>query len=281
VEKTNTMGCCLSFNQKIETNVALKAPHGTEYMAVDKKQMKKEGDINNWIKSLMIDKGKKNYIVYNDQNIKTFSDGGHCKGILSWDEKNITWLVHSIPHFPAYFTGDTISTIDESQLKYGQSLICLKNIPIQHLDDIKMSLSVMKAHVYISTTELPKSDGSEVRHIKFTGKLVHLSKSHKLEESIYEIIQKRFGGKYIMETWNHGHKTQNTDTLKLNDKVIWPCGLSYTTTQDHSKWAVSSDTVCIGDLNYIESQLHRGGGSVVIKSKKLSRQFRKLIITNK
>jgi hypothetical protein len=271
------MGCCVSFTKKVNVKIALKAPNGKTYMSIDKKEMIKGENIDEWIKTVLCDKKKNNYVVYNDQNKKVFSQGGHCKGILLWNNENITWLVHSVPHFPEQFTGDSISSINESQLQYGQSFACVRNIPIEHLQDILSSLSLMKAHVYMSTMKLPTQTVENTKEIVFTEKMKHVGKTPKLEESIYEIIQKSVKGKFIMETWNHGHKSKDNDHLKLNTKVKWPCGISYTTTQDHSKWAVSENTVCIGDLNYMESQLHRGGGALVIRSLKLAKQFQKLI----
>ena len=52
-------------------------------------------------------------------------------------------------------------------------------------------------------------------------------------------------------------------------------------THDHSKWAISLDkktpVVCIGDINRMESQRKRGGGTVCFKSADVWTSFNKSV----
>jgi len=51
----------------------------------------------------------------------------------------------------------------------------------------------------------------------------------------------------------------------MNIAVIqMPDGTSYKETDDHSKWAISNpgNHVCIGDINRVDGQFKRGGGTV-------------------
>ncbi|KAF0290883.1 Deoxyribonuclease-2 [Amphibalanus amphitrite] len=58
--------------------------------------------------------------------------------------------------------------------------------------------------------------------------------------------------------------------------------LDFEYTKDHSKWAVSKDGkepwVCIGDLNRMETQKRRGGGTACLKNHNLWKNFRKAAI---
>ncbi|RWS18286.1 hypothetical protein B4U80_01137 [Leptotrombidium deliense] len=52
-------------------------------------------------------------------------------------------------------------------------------------------------------------------------------------------------------------------------------------TQDHAKWAITVNLnfacVCIADLNRIEAQSKRGGGSLCFNDNDLWKQFRDII----
>lgn len=57
-------------------------------------------------------------------------------------------------------------------------------------------------------------------------------------------------------------------------------GLGYGETKEHSKWAVSSDKVnwaCIGDINRMESQADRGGGTTCVYMPGLWKSLKNLI----
>ncbi len=50
--------------------------------------------------------------------------------------------------------------------------------------------------------------------------------------------------------------------------IVRYCYSTWHETQDHSKWAIAldaSNTLCISDINRMESQRNRGGGTVCFK----------------
>jgi deoxyribonuclease II len=57
-------------------------------------------------------------------------------------------------------------------------------------------------------------------------------------------------------------------------------GLAYKETKEHSKWAISSDKTnwaCIGDINRMDSQADRGGGTTCFYMAGLWRSLKNLI----
>ncbi|KAJ8950997.1 hypothetical protein NQ318_006381 [Aromia moschata] len=71
----------------------------------------------------------------------------------------------------------------------------------------------------------------------------------------------------------------NVESIFINSVNV-----SFTTTNDHSKWAVTppSDTknwICVGDINRAEHQTVRGGGTVCMNSKKVATNYKKCVQT--
>lgn len=62
----------------------------------------------------------------------------------------------------------------------------------------------------------------------------------------------------------YSYAVQNITGVEMPDKTYWK------ETQDHSKWAVSTEkasTACVGDINRQWSQNKRGGGTVCLKDR--------------
>ena len=55
----------------------------------------------------------------------------------------------------------------------------------------------------------------------------------------------------------------------------------FTTTKDHAKWAISLDRkrpwVCVGDINRMETQRRRGGGTACFASYKVWKTFKRSV----
>jgi len=104
------------------TKVALKLPHGLKGMEYDAYKKRFVGcHIQEWLARLYRDATWTNWVTYNDQNHLGLSKKGHCKGIVAWNETRVSWLCHSVPHFPREFNGTTLSDIEPSEHLYGQS----------------------------------------------------------------------------------------------------------------------------------------------------------------
>lgn len=292
------MGCinscsCISASA-VRADIALKLPNTKNcvYIRHKKKKWEKCDDINTWLQTCITKHKFQHWILYNDENSdKTHSNNGHSKGVVMWNDKSVSWLIHSVPDFPKSIEPSILTTmacisfadlrfpdIDDSQLIYGQSFVCLSNIGLDKLDSILSQLSIMKVHCYSSNYDLPALVKSDLETLNLDSKISHVSKSPKNEIDIYEsYLAKNHGGKWRTQTWVRGHNIDDTATvaqiqnIKLHD-------INYTYKQDHSKWAVSDNGhVFIGDLNRMTSQFRRGGGGIVIKSDRLSNLFNSLI----
>uniref|UniRef100_A0A6C0H549 Uncharacterized protein n=1 Tax=viral metagenome TaxID=1070528 RepID=A0A6C0H549_9ZZZZ len=271
------MYCCLK-NKEIKYEIALKYPRSVKYRIISKNTngWKEEDDISNWVKMKYLQSKWDNYLVYNDEianNTKTTD--GHCKGILSWTNKKIGWLIHSVPKFPEKIG----SAIQYEQLQYGQSFIYIE-FSIIHLSEIIGQISKMNPNVYIGNNyidKLSKCNEYKIYPI-LQNKIYHVSKSEKYEKDIYEdILVREFGDGCFVESWIRGKIIQDSENVK-NIKEL---SGNVEETHDHSKFAVSfgkEKWVFIGDLNRMESQKKRGGGGILIKDDEIHGYFLELVM---
>ena len=295
------MGHCFSccFRKPLSTltrnELSIKLPHGLSYIYYcdeAKTFMKSESnsDINSWIKNLYANSDWKNWIVYNDQiEVIGFkhTTKGHCKGIVAWNDKNISWLCHSTPNFPKYFNGNEISDLESNEHMYGQIYQYIE-IPFNNsiLNDILSQIDIMDANVYMEKYDKPiyfnKDDDIKIRKIQLHNDIEHVAKSPCYEIDIYsEYLAHEFPHKWYVETWIRGHHIEKTCDKIIDIKDIQFQDIKYTEKQDHSKWAVSDkDLYWVGDLNRMTSQYKRGGGGFIIKNMDISESFRNKLIND-
>lgn len=123
------------------------------------------------------------------------------------------------------------------------------------------------------------------------GSFTFVTKPKPLDTNIFEgflspywsnTLRKDVG--FFIETW--GRPLLPSDCTARNPminirKLAFGSALQKET-QDHSKWAISSNRsfalVCVGDLNHQSSQSHRGGSFFCIQDAAVYGQFSKLII---
>lgn len=284
------MGCCFSTEN---VKIALKIPNSESYLEVKKtcftKKLVEKEDINIWIKNIYKNKLYTQYIVYNDElNGKSITHKGHCKGILSWNKKEISWLIHSIPNFPEQFDGMNISNIKQSSTKYGQSFIFIDNIPINKLNELLENLIIMNPNICITNVDYnniknnikEKIKNKKMSHVRINNKISHIAKSKNNEIDIYEHLANEYGGMWICKTWIRGKECENTMHVK-NSVGIQHKNIKYNSSQDHSKYAFNNDVLIIGDLNRMTSQYKRGGGGIILKSKKITKILTDITQTEK
>jgi len=274
----------LNLNDKIQ--IALKYPHTFEYQEIKNNGIIYEHDINGWIRNLYANSKWTHYIVYNDQTdllqYKHHHTKGHTKGILCYNKTSISWLVHSVPNFPAFFNGKDISEILESEKKYGQSF-CHVLFPIEKLNDVLINLNNMDPNIYISTDEIKKLSLKQHKdcfsQVFLEDNISHITKSPIVKYDIYEQICFLIKDSLFVETWIRGHEVTETNNVTHTKKIKIKNGF-YERHSDHSKWAVAKNKpyIFIGDLNRMTSQFERGGGGILIKDEKLHKYFKSIIL---
>lgn len=205
------------------------------------------------------------YLMYNDQppiGTKT-TNHGHTKGDIAFDRTSGFWLVHSVPHFPPV-ASDGYS-YPESGTVFGQTFLCV-TYQYSQLNAIGRQLLYNYPKIYAHN--LPEKfvhdnmnvsqaiNGSHVREAPWNNLLTLTSSAGQPFLSfakfttygldLYDAwLAPHFATSMDAETWRNGgeplasncsckYHVLNVASLKLLD-------ISWKKTEDHAKWAVTSD----------------------------------------
>jgi deoxyribonuclease-2 len=288
------MGQCFCIESEI-TRLALKFPHGTSGIEYDpSSEQMKECDVQTWLQQRYADNVFTNWIVYNDQSYNQQHSKAHAKGVVAWNDKRISWLIHSVPHFPNEFNGQSFPPINPSELVYGQSFL-YHEVPLQNelLYSIIQQLVIMDVHVmfyhydkgqpfHMTFCEFAKKQKQEPKLISeiVLGKNVsHIAKSPQHNIDIYsEYLAKTYPFQWKIQTWKRGLPIL-TECKSIHDveNMKWK-DIEYKTSQDHSKYGVSDGKlVFVGDLNRMSSQLSKGGAIVMVSDQGMSTALGKIV----
>jgi deoxyribonuclease-2 len=317
------MGCCFSSNSfnslccynksSIIKLVALKLPHGSKGI----KYCEQTGgfihcDINTWLSQLYLNSEWTNWQIYNDETGHIINEHddihhkkGHCKGIVAWNNKRISWLCHSLPNFPKFFDGKIISDIESGELIYGQSFQYIElDYSEEMITNIIKQLDIMEANIFSNSASGGRSD-SQIKitnlkqnwwqggciTLKLTDTITHIAKPPYCHIDIYsDYLVEEYNHFWKVETWIRGHHILEEPLTEIllnssSHKIIDITSLQFedikwTEKQDHSKWATTSPSgshYWIGDLNRMTSQYKRGGGGFICMDKNIASAFNKLI----
>ena len=306
--------CCFNFKQNtVIKSVALKLPHGSKGI----EYCEQTGgfihcDINTWLSQLYLNSEWTNWQIYNDETGHIIDEPenihhkkGHCKGIVAWNNKRISWLCHSVPNFPKFFDGKIISDIETGELIYGQSFQYIElDYSEEMIINIIKQLHIMEANIFISNSV---NDCQILEQIKITNlkqnwwkggciplklsnTITHIAKPPYCHIDIYsDYLVKEYNHIWKVETWIRGHHILEESLTEIslglsNDKIIDITTLQFedikwTEKQDHSKWATTApgSHYWIGDLNRMTSQYKRGGGGFICMDQNIASAFNKLI----
>ena len=309
--------CCYNFKRNtVIKYVALKLPHGLKGIEFcdQKGEFINCNDINSWLSQLYLNSEWTHWQIYNDEtgHISTSNNGidhkhtkGHCKGIVAWNTKRISWLCHSVPNFPRSFDGKIISDIESGELIYGQSFQYIEtDYSEQMIYNILKQLHIMEAHIFSNSgpinNQLDKKWGqgghnplkiNTINTLQLSDSITHIAKSPHCHIDIYsDYLAKEYNHIWKVETWIRGHHILEEPmfddiSLNLSHKIIDITSLqfeniSWSEKQDHSKWATTAPLgshYWIGDLNRMTSQYKRGGGGFICMDLKIANAFHKLI----
>ena len=292
--------------------VLLKEPHGEKflfYRPFEKGFVQCE-NINLFLKTVYqstnFRRGKSwtQWLVYNDEvEGSAQTTAGHCKGVLAWNTERISWLVHSVPKFPATFDGDTIAPICENQLIYGQSFHYIEfAFKEDTLRLIRQQLAIMHANVYLrnvdDTTREPNPPVTcEINTIWLTNEMYHVAKSPNYVIDIYsDYLAKKYPYVWFVQTLFHGNRCNciigtegkegtvvrviDIEKLEFGVKDDNATNMVFDESLDNSKWATTDNNYYwVGDLNRMTCQFRCGGGGIVGKDADLAHALRSLIVS--
>jgi deoxyribonuclease-2 len=253
------------------------------------------------------------WLMWNDEtpDEKEHDSYGHTKGDLAFDSNTGFHLVHSVPRFPVVTGGDPYN-YPSGETEFGQSFLCL-SLTTSTFDTIGSLLLYNKPFVYDSN--LPPSIAQSVPNIKavLNSKWVKspgtsaevvktypsqypftvFAKNAQWAQYLYEnFTEPYFGEDMLWETWRNGAADLNMptfckptcpyDSININN-IQLTSTITWSKTQDHSKWGISWSQhaiYCIGDINRQFSQAKRGGGTVCGNNSSLWKSFMSMIANN-
>ncbi|KAL3870394.1 hypothetical protein ACJMK2_038462 [Sinanodonta woodiana] len=252
------------------------------------------------------------FLMYNDEKPHSHSailSHGHTKGVVAFGKNTGFWLVHSTPKFPqnqtegyawpksAYDFGQTFLCISLSkkqmenvgiQLQYNYPQIYDKYFP----ESLAAQYPQMAAVAMESPQKHPTKDPwySEIGLTSLGGiDFRSFAKFSKFNADLYSPwLASSLGIDLFVETWQNGNKSEKLNSsCKTQFKVYNVENITFTyeatfvESKDHSKWATSTSAsktwTCIGDINRMESQFHRAGGTVCFQHPTVWKSFYKLI----
>jgi len=239
------------------------------------------------------------FVFYNDQTPAgaESSSRGHTKGVVGLTQAGGFWLVHSVPAYPNNivngYPGYTGATT------YAQSFLCM-NLPFSDFDTVGIQYQYTFPQYYdwnmpswvpinlLQAVTQSKHTTSAVSNIVKLGSGVFTSmaKTANWAQELYEdLVAPHYTSDLLVETWMNGANPCPTYCRPsytydvMNIRSLSVTGVSYTETQDHSKWAVTTtgSTLCIGDIDRQQSQANRAGGTVCFSQSSLYNSLKNAI----
>lgn len=296
--------------------MGIKLPGGSRYVYADSRSQTfrsggflnetDDGAVASTLKQVYRGGAAVNYALWNDQppGQGQASSRGHTKGVIGFDESSGFWLIHSVPLYPAFSRNSNYPGCDNQV--YGQSFLCisltigginevgkqLQNYnPMYYASNIESSMEAKVADLVNSISGDHNHDDSSIMDIKSKGGrlFTNFAKPNNDEVDIYNVlISPHYKVDTLAETWMNGRNPMPSyckpkyDYSTMNIRQLHMGGVSWSETQDHSKWAIGVDgstkgLVCIGGLNRQESQAGRYGGSLCFLQQEIHDQLNSAI----
>jgi len=291
---TTALQCQNEQNQPIDFWFAIKEPKGTNYVYSDSKtpfapsHLSLNNTITGALASTLTQLWEKTteYILFNDEPLGALNESvavyGHTKGIWAWNDREAFVLTHSIPLFPkGPAEVEEYAGLGGNAYTYGQSLTCF-SFSISTLIILANQMTLTAADIYEKKTgpntphalqtladgfvsNEPVCNSTTVESLGGLP-IVYFAKSSQWNNELYsQCIAQTIGESLFVETWIRGSATGPSCAGKfhVNDISLLelPFHDTFKETQDHSKWAIGGNYVCISDINRMTTQYKRGGGA--------------------
>lgn len=232
---------------------------------------------------------KTSSLFWNDQSPdgKSHDTFGHTKGVIAFDATAGYWLIHSVPRYPN--TGAQYEGYPEYAKIYAQSFLCI-SVNTATLDTIGRLLQWYRPHIHdqnlidADVDKLPElhalAIGAQVKDpptyttaFKSKGGVTFVgigTAAAWARDIYYEGVALYYKDNVMANTWMNGKgamesycKPEYQKNVR-NIRQISVDGSAWSTTQDHSKWAITDKTpnACVGGKNRQISQMTRQGGIV-------------------
>ncbi|KAM8825841.1 deoxyribonuclease-2-alpha [Synchiropus picturatus] len=241
--------------------------------------------------------------------------GGHAKGVVMLDKEQGFWLVHSTPRFPPVRRGGAFA-YPHSGVINGQNFLCI-TFPLQSFQTIGEQLKINQVAVYdcdvppslatlvpslaalckkkraMSNATVAEDKQVSNRSVTLTSQggtqFISFAKGATFKNDLYHAwVAPTLQSDLLVQFWRASSSPVLPSDCSLGWKVLDISLLSpgkkpsYTTTHDHSKWAVSTVAaggpgggwVCVGDINRIQAQEYRGGGTVCQRNPAVWKAYR-------
>ncbi|CAN9514206.1 unnamed protein product [Ophioblennius macclurei] len=256
------------------------------------------------------------YILYNDQPPENFAhvrNGyGHTKGVVLLDRLQGFWLIHSTPHFPAGPAAGHYRYPPSGQ-NYGQNFLCV-TFPIERFQTIGEQLQINQPQVYncsiaeslasvapalaavcrkeaVAAQIRPHIRPVSNRSVTLTSRdgtnFTSFAKGASFHNDLYLWwVAPTLQSDLLVQFWVRSSGVLPSNCSRswkvLDIKTIQPGQTSsFNSSQDHSKWAVSTHPppsggwVCVGDINRNKAEEQRGGGTVCLQDPQVWKAYRR------
>jgi len=261
--------------------------------------------VSETILSLYAKASSLSYLIWNDEVPMGMTyDQAHAKGLLAFDGVSGFLLIHSAPNFPPSNTQYKASgyAYPGPEILYGQSFMCM-TLLMNQFETVMQALNINWPTVYdsnllpahaslvptmqnvINNQAITTPTATTFQIQTAAGKQFTIfAKNKEWNNELYEaLIAPTIKDALFVETWINGVGTINSvckpwKVLELTE-VSMPDGVSWKTSDDHSKWCIGQTTswICIGDINRQHGQLGRGGGQYCTNDAKLWAAFKAIV----
>ncbi|XP_065159044.1 plancitoxin-1 [Atheta coriaria] len=249
------------------------------------------------------------HIFYNDEKPSGGNKGtkGHTKGALATDQKGGFWLIHSTPAFPPSVNDNYSYPL--SGTVYGQSILCI-SLDTLNLNNAALQLFYDQPQVYSSNfpsdlmlyypnmkriidhESIDSPPWFMIQSLKTLKEqeFVSFAKTKDFSKELYEdLVAPGLNSSLEVESWLNGpgklasNCSKHFSVKNIEEITLKEADVSFSSSLDHSKWAVSSETnqnwICIGDINRAEHQKKRGGGTTCINNPQIAHLYKQAAVT--
>ena len=172
---------CIDHYDPILTQVIISSQN--KYISRHNGHFKQLRDINHWLRSLYSPKWT-GWILYD-------------KGIITWNNHELSWLIHTVSDFPYRFTGSTISELYESNDDYF--FYIKRPCDLLFLEKVISQLYHMGIKIKSSQnepTDFTLQKKKTIRSLSFSDSVIHIAKSPKYQKEPLPFLPSTIHTKY-------------------------------------------------------------------------------------